>query len=473
MKIKNLEFELNQDLAIYLQIYQRYKNAIRTGLLVSGDRIPSIRSLASELNLSHGTIEQSYQMLISEGYFDARGPAGTFISNSVQHLENSSQHHQDITGDKTSAKHPQMLKALQLGVPALDAFPRKTWMRLSKKSLSHLDSANMMNPDPQGHFGLRHEIAKYLNISRGIKCSEQQIFITSGYHSALTLICYTLFQSGDLGWFENPGYYLARNFLQTLGMQLVPVPVDEQGLNVKQGKIYAPNARFAVVTPTHQSPLGVTMPLSRRLELLKWANQNQAFIIEDDYDSEFRYYGHPIPALKSLDQTGRVLYTGTLSKTLFPSLRLAYLVVPEENLDAFQRTAQIFPCHNNIFQQMTVSHFIEQGYFSRHIRKMRNLYAIRRQFLIDALTQSQNITFQIQPRMGGMHLLVQLNQQGYDHRLVEYTKSQNFGMYALSDWYMGSAASEGFLMGFTNITSLDEAKSLILDLEKLWKDHIN
>jgi len=178
-------------------------------------------------------------------------------------------------------------------------------------------------------------------------------------------------------------------------------------------------------------------------------------------------------SLKSLDQTGRVLYTGTLSKTLFPSLRLAYLVVPEENLDAFQCTAQLFPCHNNIFQQMTVSHFIEQGYFSRHIRKMRNLYATRRQFLIDALTQSQKITFKIQPRMGGMHLLVQLNQQAYDHRLVEYAKSQNFGMYALSDWYMGAATSEGFLMGFTNITSLDEAKNLILDLEQLWKDHIN
>src|SRR5690606_18417073 len=216
----------------------------------------------------------------------------------------------------------------QLGLPALDAFPRKTWSRLAGRTMRSLETTAMTYPDPAGYEPLRRAIATYLGISRGIACSPEQVFVTTGYLGALELVCDGVLKTVDLGWYEDPGYILARQFLERTGMRLEPVPVDEEGLNVATGQRRAPHARFAVVTPTHQSPLGVALSLPRRLELLEWANQRQAWIIEDDYDSEFRYHGRPLPALKSLDRDGRVLYTGTFSKVLFPGLRLAYLVVP-------------------------------------------------------------------------------------------------------------------------------------------------
>jgi GntR family transcriptional regulator/MocR family aminotransferase len=191
-----------------------------------------------------------------------------------------------------------------------------------------IETTVMNQPDPAGYAPLREAIATYLGISRGIACTPEQVFITIGYQGALELLCRTVLQAGDGGWYENPGYFPGRYFLQQMGMTLTPVPVDNEGLQVATGEQRAPNARFAVVTPSHQSPTGVALSLPRRLALLAWANQKDAWIIEDDYDSEFRYHGHPLPALKSLDHEQRVLYTGTFSKVLFPGLRLAYLVVP-------------------------------------------------------------------------------------------------------------------------------------------------
>jgi GntR family transcriptional regulator/MocR family aminotransferase len=378
--VSTLRFALRRDPAtpIYRQIYQRFRDAIAQGQLAPGDRVPSVRSLASELNLARGTVEVAYQILISEGYLVARGPAGTVVSPQLGgHTESRAPAPPLHPHAPAQAKGDAPLP-FQIGLPALDAFPRMQWQRLAGRHLRAMDIAAMAYPHINGYEPLRRAISAYLGISRGISCSPEQVFITAGYRGALELICRTLLRPGDLGWYEDPGYPHARLFLEQAGMRLAPVPVDEEGLCVQAGQQLAANARFAVLTPTHQSPLGCALTLPRRLALLEWADTRKAWIIEDDYDSEFRYHGRPLPALKSLDRSGRVLYTGTFSKVLYPGMRLAYLVVPEEQISAFQNTAEWLGLSSPNLLQATTADFMEQGHFARHLKKMRTLYADRR-----------------------------------------------------------------------------------------------
>lgn len=319
----------------------------------------------------------------------------------------------------------------------------------------------MIYPDPAGYEPLRRAIATYLGISRGITCTYEQVFITAGYRGALELVCRTLLQPGDSGWFEDPGYLFARQFLERAGMHLQPVPVDEEGLNVDMGQQRAAEARFAVVTPTHQSPMGVALSLPRRLQLLEWASHRRSWIIEDDYDSEFRYHGRPLPALKSLDRDGRVLYTGTFSKVLFPGLRLAYLVVPEPQIERFKDTANHFCCPGSILPQATVAAFMEQGHFARHLRRMRSLYAIRRGYLVDELLQTLGSHLIVQPQAGGIHVLARLAARGNDQSLAAVAQSHGLAIQALNDWRMSRSSQGGLLMGFTNVTEPEMAKALV------------
>ncbi|MEQ9947135.1 PLP-dependent aminotransferase family protein [Pectobacterium aroidearum] len=462
MDMQQLKPSREHDAPLYLQLYRRYRDAITAGKLHPGDRVPSVRSLASELNLARGTVEMAYQMLASEGYFLTRGPAGTIVS---PRLENLGEPGHIATSLSQIPTHPQaeadQVHPFQLGLPALDAFPRKSWARLAGHNLRALDTAAMIYPDPAGYEPLRRAIATYLGISRGITCTYEQVFITAGYRGALELVCRTLLQPGDSGWFEDPGYLFARQFLERAGMHLEPVPVDEEGLNVDMGQQRAAEARFAVVTPTHQSPMGVALSLPRRLQLLEWASHRRSWIIEDDYDSEFRYHGRPLPALKSLDRDGRVLYTGTFSKVLFPGLRLAYLVVPEPQIERFKDTANHFCCPGSILPQATVAAFMEQGHFARHLRRMRSLYAIRRGYLVDELLQTLGSHLIVQPQAGGIHVLAKLAARGNDQSLAAAAQSHGLAIQALNDWRMSRSSHGGLLMGFTNVTESAMAKALV------------
>lgn len=455
------------DAPLYLQLYHRYRDAIATGQLQPGERVPSVRSLASELNLARGTVEMAYQLLGSEGYFLARGPAGTVVSPALNHLSQPARApapHTAQTQRRHDAAEIASVRPLQLGLPALDAFPRKTWTRLAGQRLRSMDAIAMAYPDPQGYAPLRQAIASYLGVSRGIACTPEQVFITAGYRGALELVCRSVLQAGDVGWYEDPGYLLARPLLEHLGMRLAPVPVDQAGLHVELGLQRAPHARFAVVTPTHQSPTGVALSLPRRLQLLAWARHQQAWIIEDDYDSEFRYHGRPLPALKSLDRDGRVLYSGTFSKVLFPGLRLAYLVVPETHIAAFQDTAQFTGGPGALLPQATVFDFIAQGHFARHLRKMRTLYAARRAYLVDALAQAFGPRLQIQAQAGGLHVLANLTHAEDDQRLAAAAQAQGLAIHALSQWCMERSADSGLLMGFANLSSAEMARQQIARL---------
>ncbi|ACT14535.1 MULTISPECIES: PLP-dependent aminotransferase family protein [Pectobacterium] len=462
MDMQQLKPSREHDAPLYLQLYRRYRDAITAGKLHPGDRVPSVRSLASELNLARGTVEMAYQMLASEGYFLTRGPAGTIVSPRLENLGESGHIATSLSQIPTRPQtEAEQVQPFQLGLPALDAFPRKSWARLAGHNLRTLDTAAMIYPDPAGYEPLRRAIATYLGISRGITCTYEQVFITAGYRGALELVCRTLLQPGDSGWFEEPGYLFARQFLERAGMHLEPVPVDEEGLNVDMGQQRAAEARFAVVTPTHQSPMGVALSLPRRLQLLEWASHRRSWIIEDDYDSEFRYHGRPLPALKSLDRDGRVLYTGTFSKVLFPGLRLAYLVVPEPQIERFKDTANHFCCPGSILPQATVAAFMEQGHFARHLRRMRSLYAIRRGYLVDELLQTLGSHLIVQPQAGGIHVLAKLAARGNDQSLAAAAQSHGLAIQALNDWRMSRSSHGGLLMGFTNVTEPAMAKALV------------
>lgn len=467
---------------LYLQLYHRYREAIAHGQLQAGERVPSVRSLASELNLSRGTVEQAYQILVSEGYFITQGAGGTRVSPQLAPLvvqppthttpEPPIPEHSTLSLGSTS---PQLF---ELGLPALDAFPRKTWARLANYHLRTIDILSY--PDPAGYAPLRHTIATYLGISRGIHCSPEQVFITAGYAGALQLITQTVLKTGDLGWYENPGYLFARQALQHAGMRLQPISVDAEGLNVEGAKRLAPQARFAVVTPTHQSPLGVTLSLARRLALLDWAQQQQAWIIEDDYDSEFRYHGRPLPALKSLDQNGRVLYTGTFSKVLFPGMRLAYLVVPPEQITTFRYSAQQMSYSCPLLTQATTADFMQQGHFMRHLRKMRTLYAERYQYLTDALRhyaqEMQIAGLEIPTQIGGMHILIHLASTYDDQAIARVAYTQGMNIQALSTWSLAGnhhTAQRGLMIGFTNFMTTETAQYAVKKLLTVIKNATN
>jgi GntR family transcriptional regulator/MocR family aminotransferase len=468
MDLQHLRPSQEHDAPLYLQLYRRYREAIAAGKLRPGDRVPSVRSLASELSLARGTVEMAYQMLANEGYFLARGAAGTVVSPRLGSLAKPS-HTKLPVPTVHASPHPQAMASealpFQLGLPALDAFPRKAWARLAGHSLRALETAAMAYPDPAGYDPLRRAIAAYLGISRGIACSHEQVFVTVGYRGALELVCRTLLQVGDLGWYEDPGYIFARQFLQLAGMCLEPVPVDEEGLNVGMGQQRAAQARFVVVTPTHQSPMGVALSLPRRLELLEWAKRRQAWIIEDDYDSEFRYHGRPLPALKSLDRDGRVLYTGTFSKVLFPGLRLAYLVVPASQVRKFRETAHHLPGPGSILPQAMVADFMEQGHFGRHLRKMRTLYGARRAYLVDALRQTMGEHLHVQPQAGGIHVLAHLETRQNDKVLTLAAQAEGLAIQALSHWRMRQSLQGGLLMGFANFATAEDALASVRRLK--------
>jgi len=446
-------------LPLYRQLYQRFRDALDEGRLRPGDRVPAVRALAAELNVARGTVEAAYQQLIAEGFLVTRGPAGTLVSPHWSRAVSPAAAMARPTTSVVATHTGSVPLPLQLGLPALDAFPRKLWTRLAARQLRGAGLEGLVYPDAHGHAGLRSAIATYLGLSRGIACSPEQVFVCAGYRACLDLVVQTLLAPGDACWFEEPGYFNARHALQAARLQLVPVPVDGEGLDVAAGLARAPQARCALVTPSHQSPLGVSLSLSRRLALLDWARRSDAWVIEDDYDSEFRYLGKPLPALKSLDDGGRVLYTGTFSKVLFPGLRLAYLVVPPEQVAAF--ASSLDRGHNPVPQlwQATVASFLADGHFARHLKRMRTLYRQRRQWLAEALAVSLGERVRIELQAGGLHLLARL-EDGDDQAWAAAAQAEGLAVQALSRWYLEPPRAQGLLLGFTNVAGPAEALEL-------------
>jgi len=305
--------------------------------------------------------------------------------------------------------------------------------------------------DPTGLRELREAICAYLAVSRGIVCLPEQVLVTAGFRGALNLIAATVLRAGDSVWCEDPGYPLARRMLEATGAHITPVPIDHDGLRVAEGIARAPDAALAVVTPSHQYPLGVSLSLTRRLALLDWAASSKAWIIEDDYDSEYRYAGQLVPTLKALDRVNRVLYVGTFSKTLFPALRLGYVVVPEEQVPAFVSACRVLGVGRPPLEQAVVADFMAHGHFGRHLKRMRGLYAARRQALADALINAFGSRISLELQAGGMHLLARFTDQVGDVVLEERAARHGLAPTALSSRAIEADCGSGLLLSFTNI----------------------
>jgi GntR family transcriptional regulator/MocR family aminotransferase len=445
---------------LYRQIYDRFRGAIDGGSLKPGARIPSARALTRELGLARGTIEAAYSLLAAEGYIQARGQAGTVVTPDLKARTSFAK--PMPPSDRavaTTSFRPDSILPFQMGLPALDQFPRKIWARLGARCVRAMQPSQMIHPSVYGLPSLRTEIAAYLQVSRGINCSSSQVFVTSGYRHTIELIAHSLLKAGDRVLLEDPGYPPTRELLTHMHIAAVPVMVDREGMVIPEGIKAAPRARAAVVTPAHQSPLCVSLSLPRRMALLDWATRNKAWVIEDDYDGEYRYISRPLPALKSLDRDGRVLYSGTFSKVLFPSLRLAYLVVPDTEVERFEQISQTLADGSPELMQAIVTAFITEGHFARHIQRMRKLYAERREATRTGLESVLGKHIRIDSPPGGMHLILRLQGRRSDRRLVAAMREQGLYAEALTDWTTASNRASALLLNFTNIDSRRTAEN--------------
>jgi GntR family transcriptional regulator/MocR family aminotransferase len=382
------------------QIYSAIKQLIVNGALAAGKRLPSSRTIARELDISRTTAIAVFERLTSEGLIVSRTGAGSFVSDVAEKQRPEAGFVVDA-GRPAQTKladiiaeasprffqrlpHPQKPRAFVTGLPAFDAFPLAVWSRLTAKHWRQPRDLILGYSDPNGLKELREAIAGHLGANRGIACEPEQIFIVNGAQQAFDLIGRVLVNRGDAVWFENPGAIGARNSFIACGANMVPVPVDQEGISVEAGLRLAPDFRLAFVTPSHQHPTGAEMSLGRRSALLKAANERDAWILEDDYDGEFRYDGRPLPTLKSADNAERVIYVGTFSKTMFPSLRLGFYLAPRPLVPVFQRISGAFLQGVPVSIQAVLAAFIEEGHFATHLRRMRDIYRQRHEAFHDA-----------------------------------------------------------------------------------------
>ncbi|WP_035212175.1 MocR-like pyridoxine biosynthesis transcription factor PdxR [Achromobacter marplatensis] len=454
---------------LYRQVYERFRSAITQGTLAPGDRIPSARALAKEMGVARGTIEVAYSLLVAEGYIQTRGQAGTIVTPDLQpQAPPAAVASPPETPDDEHGWHrPSVILPFQMGVPALDEFPRKLWARLGARQLRSLQAPELSYPPSNGLMGLRTAVAAYLQVARGIHCQPSQVFITSGYNHTMQLVMQALLAPGDRVWVEDPGYPPTRALLAQARLQAVPIPVDQDGLMVGEGVARYLDAKAAVVTPAHQSPLSMSLSLPRRQALLEWAERQQAWIVEDDYDGEYRYVSRPLPALKSLDAQGRVLYAGSFSKVLFPGMRLAYLVVPPAQVGAFDRICRLLSGTAPGLTQSILTAFIAEGHFGRHIQRMRRLYSERRNATAAGLTAALGDRMHIEPQPGGMHLVARMQGQLTDVPLAARMLEQGMYAHPLSRWSTLPDPQSGLLLSFTNIASEAQALELGLRIKAL------
>jgi GntR family transcriptional regulator/MocR family aminotransferase len=455
---------------LHRQIYDAFRDLILRRALEPGQQVPSTRSLATELGISRIPVLGAYDQLLAEGYFESRLGAGTFVSS---FLPDEVPGKRPGNGRGRVKPGPVVVSRLSRSLPldwaawtrgsgpftvgqlAYDHFPFRTWSDLVTRRVRKVRASSMNYTDTMGSKKFREVIAAYLRTARAVDCEVPQIMIVNGSQHALDLCARVLLDPGSPVWVEEPGYDLMRQALMLSGCRLIPVPVDSEGLNVAAGLKRCPKARAAFVTPSHQYPLGATMSVSRRLQLLDWAHRQNAWIVEDDYDSEYRYESMPIASLQGLDRGGRVVYTGTFSKTLFPSLRLGYMVIPSSLVDRFaavRRASDFCPSH---FHQATLADFIEEGHFGRHIRKTRLLYAERRGALVEAIKNVFGDEMQILGAEAGVHLVVTLPEGLSDREISIRAAKQDLWLWPLSACYLGTKVRQGFILGFGSTKASD------------------
>ncbi len=452
---------------IYRQLYDHLRQEILAGALPAGTPLPSTRELARQLAISRITAVTAYEQLSAEGYVEARRGSATRV--------------RDVSPDAPFERIPPAVgtKGSELGLSALgrrvvsdplsyytpDSRPQvpfafgapelpegflRLWSRLQRRVTAEAArSALMVYGDAAGYEPLREQIARYLRAWRGVRCSAGDVIVVSGAQQALDLAVRILIDPGDRIWMEEPGFGGARAVFVSAGASIANVPVDSEGLRVDVGRRKWPKARGVYVTPAHHYPTGAAMSLQRRLELLDWAAARNAWIIEDDYDSEFRYETRPLGALQGLDEDGRVIYAGSFSKVLFPALRIGYAVVPASILDAFRGAKIIADRQTNTMEQAVLARFMEEGHFGRHIRRTRETYRRRQEALVDALAASPWSRFPVEATAAGMHVVVRFPDEVDDVAVCRAMAERNLQAVALSETFAGARRHSGLLLGFS------------------------
>ena len=468
LALSGIVLDQAQPQPLYRQLYESVRQLVLSGQLIGGTRLPPTRALSEELKVSRNTVVNAFEQLIAEGYLEGRTGAGTYVSDvlpesilQVVSIE-TQQANERETGTAVLSRRSQHLTAYALrkwmptrlfrpGMPETDLFPFNIWRKLMSQHWQQPEAVALGYGPTGGYMPLRQAIARYLRTARGVRCQAEQVIIVSGCQQALNLATQLLTDCGDLVWMEDPGYTGAKAALRQAEVVPVPIPLDEEGIQVQLAQSQWPQARMVYVTPSHQYPSGVTMSLSRRLALLQWAAQQQTWILEDDYDSEYRYTGHPLAALQGLDQANRVIYIGTFSKVLFPGLRLGYMVVPAALAAIFAEARNQLDRGSPWITQMVLADFMDQGHFARHIRRMRTLYAQRQAVFLEAAKTYLKGILTVQPSAAGLHLVGYLPPQIDDKIVSQVLQTQGIDMPALSNYSMLTGKHNGLVIGYAGV----------------------
>ncbi|WP_415834555.1 PLP-dependent aminotransferase family protein [Kerstersia similis] len=450
------------------QIYDLLRQAILKGMWPPNMRMPSTRALADELKLSRNTVLHAFEQLLAEGYLISRAGSGTYLSDTLPgHVPDRLL----VAGETRPAPDPGLSRrgllvlkdaaivespsgAFALGVSDTDHFPHAAWARMIGRHWRYCRCDKLNYAHHGGYYPLRQAVAEHLRLSRSVNCTPEQVIITTSIQQSIALVSQMLADTGDRVWVEEPGYRPARSLLQAQGLELVPVPVDAEGLTL-QGELMLHPPHLIYVTPSHQFPLGMVMSLARRRRLLEYVRQHDAWVLEDDYDSEFRFEGRVLASLQGLDEHGRVIYMGSLSKTLFPGIRTGYVVLPEaiaaQCADGY---AELFR-DGQLVQQAALAEFISQGMYAAHIRRMRQLYARKQTLLRAAIAKRLGQGWPVSAHEAGLHLVLHLPadcRPGTDQDIVLQARRQGLVARALSSHYAGSSIpSQGLLLGYAGV----------------------
>ncbi|WEK54011.1 MAG: PLP-dependent aminotransferase family protein [Candidatus Cohnella colombiensis] len=439
---------------LYFQLYQYIKEEIVTGSIEVGAKLPSIRQLSNHLHLSKNTIETAYQQLIAEGYVESRSRSGLYVISVEESIIPLVE--EVLSKDKPVPQKDEFIEHMinfQYGDVELEHFPLAVWKKCLNTALHEAPLQDVLGyGERQGNMELRVEIARYLFQARGVRCSSDQIVICSGTQQAINLLCQLLQLQGKRIAMEEPGYHGVRTVFHNHGCTTHPIPLDSDGINVEQ--LQQSGANTVYVTPSHQFPMGMVLPIQKRNRLLQWANAYDSLIIEDDYDSEFRYIGQPIPALKSLDHNGRVIYLGTFSKSFLPAMRMSYIVLPDPLVASFCERLEPYSQSASSLLQHAVMRFMRNGHFERHIRKMRRLYHAKHEALLSAVHTYMGDRVEVIGQKSGLHLLLNVHNNHTRDQLIASAKAVGVIVYSpRQSWSEPESCPASYIMlGFGGLS---------------------
>ena len=489
LSLAGLTLDRNAKSALHRQLYLALQQDILQGRLRPGTRLPPTRDLAKELGVSRNTITKAYELLWDEGYLESKIGSGTRVNatlpESMLNIEEGQQfdveasvqgeellepplshqvHHlQESYSEQALQTYVQPqggARAFSPTLPAVDLFPKKLWEKLLLAAWRSLNHSDLGYQSPQGYRPLREALANYMQRARGVRCRPEQIIITSGTQQALSMICQVLLNPCDSVWLEDPSFPGIQVALGAAQARSVPVAVDDEGFVLEAALRHDSKAKMVYISPSHQYPTGVTMSLRRRLELLQWAQDEGAWIVEDDYDSEFRYSGPPLAALQGLDMAGRVIYIGTFSKVLFPALRIAYMVVPESLVGVMGTARASVDRCQSVLEQVVLSNFISEGHFARHIRRMRTIYAERQSYFVALAQRELGEWLDVQEKSCGLHLACTFKVDVDDEEVARVLRTAGIEAPALSSFSRGNFQGSGLVIGYAAVAKDETAYAL-------------